>query len=82
MSLRDFQFFLQQNILRPGFSKKDLLSKLYIALKECSETRHWLELLYESKYIDDVLFKNLYNDCQEIMRILSSSTKTLAKELE
>ena len=63
-------------------SRKDLLSKLYISLKECSETRYWLELLFESEYIDKELFESLYNDCQEIMRILSSSTKTLSKEDE
>ena len=89
------EYILSSQILRSGtsiganlaeaecaMSKKDLLSKLYIALKECSETRYWLELLFESNYIDEKLFTSLYNDCQEIMRILSSSTKTLAKELE
>ena len=89
------EYILSNQILRSGtsiganlaeaecaISRKDLLSKFYIALKECSETRYWLELLFESDYIDKELFNSLYNDCQEIMRILSSSTKTLAKENE
>lgn len=31
--------------------KKDFLAKIYIALKECSETLYWLELLYETEYL-------------------------------
>ncbi len=89
------EYVLSSQILRSGtsiganlaeaecaISRKDLLSKIYIALKECSETRYWLELLYESDYIDKETFNGLYNDCQELMRILSSSTKTLSKEVE
>ena len=28
-----------------AISKKDFLAKVYIALKECAETKYWLELL-------------------------------------
>lgn len=31
-----------------GQSKADFYAKMNIALKECSETEYWLELLYES----------------------------------
>ena len=33
--------------------KKDFISKLEIALKEASETGYWLELLYQTNYIDE-----------------------------
>ena len=33
-------------------SNKDFLSKINIALKECSETKYWLEILFESETID------------------------------
>ncbi len=64
-----------------AFSKKDFLSKQYIALKECSETRFWFELLHESDYISDEQFNSIYPDCLELIRLLSASTKTLRKEL-
>ena len=33
--------------------KADFIAKLQIALKECSESEYWLELLIESGYYDD-----------------------------
>ncbi|MBO7264435.1 MAG: four helix bundle protein [Alistipes sp.] len=58
-------------------TKADLISKLFIAQKECAETEYWLELLYESGYIPTDKFEDMYKDCQELMRILVASTKTL-----
>ena len=59
-----------------GQSKPDFYSKLNIALKEASETEYWLELLHESNMIDDAAFESIYFDCQEIIKILVSITKT------
>ncbi len=59
-----------------GQSKADFYSKLNIALKEASETEYWLELLYETDFINEKLFKSIYSDCQEIIKILVSITKT------
>lgn len=47
-----------------------------IALKEASETEYWLEILNETDYIDNNLFESLYFDCQELIKILISITKT------
>ena len=58
-------------------TKADLMTKLFIAQKECAETEYWLELLYESEYIPKDKFDTIYSDCQELMRILVASTKTL-----
>ncbi len=58
-------------------SKADFTSKFFIAQKECAETEYWLELLYESEYITKAEFDSIYEDCQELMRLLISSTKTL-----
>ena len=57
-------------------SKADFIAKLQIALKECSESEYWLELLIESGYYGD---KAILNQCVEIKRILISSINT-AKE--
>ena len=59
-----------------GQSKLDFYAKMNIALKEASETEYWLEILKETEYIDDVSFKSIYADCQEILKILMSITKT------
>lgn len=60
-----------------AISEKDFLNKLYVALKECNETLYWLDLLYESEYIDKTSYITLCKHCSEIKRILSSSTKTI-----
>ena len=59
-----------------GQSKPDFYSKMGIALKEASETEYWLEILKESDFIDDKMFESIYSDCQEIIKILVSITKT------
>lgn len=59
-----------------GQSKADFYAKMNIALKEASETEYWLELLHESGYLPKDAFKSIYADCQEVLRILISITKT------
>ena len=58
-------------------SRMDFLSKLNIALKEADETEYWLDLLHETKYLDDVQYSSLVNDCKEIVAILISTIKKL-----
>ena len=60
-----------------GQSKADMLSKFEIALKECSETEGWLQLLYNTKGIDETTYKNHRNLCGRIRRMLIASCKTL-----
>ena len=57
-------------------SKADFIAKLQIALKECSESEYWLELLIESGYCHE---RSILDRCVEIKRILISSINT-AKE--
>lgn len=59
-----------------GHGKADFIAKLQIALKECSESEYWLELLLESGYYND---QTLLDKCVELKRILISSINT-AKE--
>ena len=60
-------------------SKKDFISKLEIAQKECFETEYWLELLSETGYIPESVYKPLQSQCGVIRRMLVSSLNT-AKE--
>ena len=59
-----------------GQSKADFYAKMSIALKEASETEYWLELLFESGYLEDSHFKSIYPDCQELIKLLISICKT------
>ena len=54
-------------------SKADFIAKLQIALKECSESEYWLELLIESGYYGD---KGILDRCIEIKKILITSINT------
>ena len=55
----------------------DFISKLEISLKECFESEYWLELLFETGYIEEKQYKKLNNDCGVIRKMLISSCKTL-----
>lgn len=55
-----------------GQSKRDFVYKLNIALKEARETIYWLNLLKDSEYINVVEFESLNNNCNEIIKMLSS----------
>ena len=57
--------------------KADFVAKLHIALKECSETEYWIELILESGYYHD---KNLLDQCTEIKRILIASLNTVKEK--
>ena len=59
--------------------KKDFISKPEIAQKECFETEYWLDLLFETGYIEESIYKPLQNQCGAIRRMLISSLNT-AKE--
>ena len=60
-----------------GQSKADMLSKFEIALKECSETEGWLQLLFNTQAINEDSFKTHRNLCGRIRRMLIASCKTL-----
>ena len=57
----------------------DFISKLQIALKECSETEYWIELLLESGYYSN---KTILEKCVEVKKILISSVNTAKAKSE
>ena len=65
-----------------AISRRDFLSKMYIALKESAETIYWLDLLFETKYLSAEQHDRLYGDCLELRKLLSSITKTTSRSLE
>ena len=59
-----------------GHGRADFVAKLQIALKECSESEYWIELLIESGHYDD---KAILEKCIEIKKMLISSINTAKK---
>ncbi len=53
-----------------GQSKADFFAKMNIALKEADETEYWLELLHEKDYLEDNFFVSVYEECEELIRML------------
>ena len=88
------EYVLSKQLLRSGTSiganiaesectirEKDFLAKIYIALKECAETIYWLDLLFETAYLSNAEYDSIKRDCEEIRKMLSSTTKTINSKL-
>ena len=60
-----------------AISRNDFLSKVYIALKETSETLYWLELLYKTEYLSQSQFESMAKDAEELRKMLSATTRTM-----
>lgn len=59
-----------------GISRKDFLAKASISLKECAETKYWLELLNKTGYLNDNEFNSIDEDCTELIKLLASTVIT------
>ncbi len=79
------EYVLSKQFLRAGTSiganvneaissetKKDFVHKLGIALKEARETAYWINLLKDSNYISLEDYSKTINQCNELIRIISS----------
>ena len=83
------EFVLSKQLLRSGTSiganireaehaqsKADFIHKLSISLKEANETEYWLDLLYETKYLNEIEFQNIKPKIIEILKLLTSIINT------
>ena len=79
------EFVLSKQLLRSGTaigalvrevehaeSKADFIHKMAIAQKEANETDYWLELLFQSQYLDKSQYNSIISDIQELNKILAS----------
>lgn len=89
LSITHNEYVLSKQLLRSGTaigalvresehaeSKADFIHKLSIALKEANETDYWLELLSQSKYINEVEYDSIKVDIEEVIKLLVSIIKT------
>ncbi len=83
------EFILSKQLLRSGtsiganiaeangaISKSDFSAKISVAYKECLETKFWLSLLKDTGYIDQKAFESIFNDADELAKILFSILKS------
>ena len=63
-------------------SKLDFIHKLAISQKECDESLYWLELLKETKYIEEVDYNILHSKATEVLKIIKSIIITTKKNLQ
>ena len=61
-----------------GHGTADFIAKLQIALKECSESEYWLELLIESGYYNN---NDILEKCIEVKKLLITSINTAKSKL-
>ena len=86
------EFVLSKQLLRSGTSiganiaeaqqaqsRADFVSKLNIALKETAETDYWLRLLHATDYLNDQEFQSVFDDCNEIGKMLTAILKSTKK---
>ena len=63
-------------------SKADFKSKSFIALKEARESLYWIDLLHRNSYLDDKQYESIYNDAEELVKILVARCKKINVELD
>ena len=90
LTKRHAEYVISKQLLRSGTSiganireavyaqsQADFYAKLYIALKEASESAYWIELLERTQYLTKKEATSILDDCGELIKILSAITKTL-----
>ena len=83
------EYILSKQLLRSGTavgalyreaiyaeSKKDLIHKLHIAIKECNESVYWIDLLKHMNKLNDSEHISLRKDALSLLRILTAMIKT------
>ena len=60
-----------------AISKADFKAKSFIALKEARESLYWIDLLHRNSYLDDKQYQSIYNDAEELVKILVTRCKKL-----
>ncbi len=58
-----------------AISDKDFSAKLSISYKEALETKYWLNLLKDTNYIELEKYDKLYNDTDEVCKMLYTAIK-------
>jgi four helix bundle protein len=82
------EFVLSKQLLKSGtsiganiaeangaISNAEFSSKISISYKECLETKYWITLLRDTDFIDQSTYKSIFNDADELAKILYTILK-------
>ena len=61
-------------------SDADYINKLKVALKEASESKYWIELLYESELVTQQEYDSLSNDIKIILGTIVNIINKIQKK--
>ena len=64
---------------RGAESPKDFQHKLKVCFKELNESRVWLKIVIKSKMVKQEKMASLFQECDELCRIINASIKTSRK---
>jgi four helix bundle protein len=63
-------------------TRKDFVNKLATSIKEARETIFWLQLMRDAGYLTTNDFQRLFDECQELTKILTSIRINSCKPLQ
>ena len=64
-----------------GKSDKDFINKLKMVEEELDETGHWLDLIMACEMLPEKRVRPLYEESQELLKIISSSIITMKRKI-
>ena len=89
------EFVMSKQLLRAGTnpgamvreainaeSNADFIHKMSIPQKEIGETLYWLELLFRTDFLNEIEYKSVKTDADEVMKIVRSCILTLKKKIK
>ena len=89
------EYILSKQLLRSGTaigalvreaqnaeSSADFVHKLGMAQKENDETLYWLELLFETHYLEEKEYVSIQQDANELLKMIRSSIMTSKRNIK
>ncbi|SFP02150.1 four helix bundle protein [Prevotella sp. tf2-5] len=61
--------------------KQTIVQNLLLLLKKLVSQLYWIELLHRNKYIDDKQYQSIYNDAEELVKLLVHRCKKIDEQL-
>lgn len=50
--------------------------------REARESLYWIDLFHRNSYLDDKQYESIYNDAEELVKILVARCKKINQELD
>lgn len=63
-------------------SKRDFVSKLSISIKEAKESLYWIKLMVDTDLVDREGVKEVFSECQELVKVLGAIKNSTVKNIQ